>query len=40
VVLEQPAGDHVLFLGEVVDAHYNRDGESLTMKETGFRYFG
>ena len=25
---------------EVVDAHINREGESLTMKETGFRYFG
>ena len=40
VVSEQPAGDHILFLAEVVDAHLNREGESLTMKETGFRYFG
>jgi flavin reductase (DIM6/NTAB) family NADH-FMN oxidoreductase RutF len=40
VVHEHPAGDHVLFLGEVVDAHLNREGEPLTMKETGFRYFG
>ena len=40
VVMEQSAGDHVLFLGEVVDAHYNRDGEPLTMKEAGFRYSG
>jgi flavin reductase (DIM6/NTAB) family NADH-FMN oxidoreductase RutF len=40
VVSEQPAGDHVLFTGEVVDAHYNRDGDALTMKEAGFRYSG
>ncbi len=40
VVLEHPAGDHVLFLGEVVDAHFNREGDSLTMKEAGFRYSG
>jgi flavin reductase (DIM6/NTAB) family NADH-FMN oxidoreductase RutF len=40
VVHEHPAGDHVLFIGEVVDAHLNREGEPLTMKETGFRYFG
>jgi flavin reductase (DIM6/NTAB) family NADH-FMN oxidoreductase RutF len=40
VMHEQPAGDHVLFIGEVVDAHLNKEGEPLTMKETGFRYFG
>ncbi|MFL5734962.1 MAG: flavin reductase family protein [Chloroflexia bacterium] len=40
IVHEHPAGDHILFLGEVVDAHLNREGEPLTMKETGFRYFG
>jgi flavin reductase (DIM6/NTAB) family NADH-FMN oxidoreductase RutF len=40
VVHEHPVGDHVLFVGEVVDAHLNREGEPLTMKETGFRYFG
>jgi flavin reductase (DIM6/NTAB) family NADH-FMN oxidoreductase RutF len=40
VVFEQPAGDHILFLGEVVDAHVNREGEPLTMKEAGFRYSG
>jgi flavin reductase (DIM6/NTAB) family NADH-FMN oxidoreductase RutF len=40
VVSEQPAGDHVLFLGEVVDAHHNRDGEVLTMKGAGFKYSG
>ncbi|MEO5953648.1 MAG: flavin reductase family protein [Chloroflexia bacterium] len=40
VTSEQPAGDHVLFIGEVVDAHYNRDGDALTMKEAGFKYSG
>jgi flavin reductase (DIM6/NTAB) family NADH-FMN oxidoreductase RutF len=40
VVHEQPAGDHTLFLGEVVDAHVNREGDPLTLKETGFRYSG
>lgn len=37
---ELPAGDHVLMLGEVVEAGLRRDGEPLTMIETGFRYFG
>jgi flavin reductase (DIM6/NTAB) family NADH-FMN oxidoreductase RutF len=40
IVSEQTAGDHILFVAEVVDAHLNREGEPLTMKETGFRYFG
>ncbi len=40
VTSEQPAGDHVLFVGEVIDAHYNRDGEALTMKDAGFKYSG
>ena len=40
VIHEHPVGDHVLFVGEVVDAHLNREGEPLTMKETGFRYSG
>lgn len=40
VVSEQPAGDHVLFIGEVIDAQYRRDGEALTMKEAGFKYSG
>jgi flavin reductase (DIM6/NTAB) family NADH-FMN oxidoreductase RutF len=40
VVFEHPVGDHVLFVGEVVDAHLNREGEPLTMKEAGFRYSG
>ena len=34
------AGDHILFLGEVLDAAYRRDGkgEVLTLRETGWRY--
>jgi flavin reductase (DIM6/NTAB) family NADH-FMN oxidoreductase RutF len=40
VVLENPVGDHVLFVGEVVDAHFNREGEPLTMRDAGFRYSG
>jgi flavin reductase (DIM6/NTAB) family NADH-FMN oxidoreductase RutF len=37
---ELPAGDHVLVLAEVVEAGVQRDGETLTLKETGFRYAG
>ncbi|MCC7105497.1 MAG: flavin reductase [Chloroflexi bacterium] len=37
---ETPAGDHVLVLAEVVDAVVQREGEPLTLKETGFRYAG
>ena len=37
---ELPAGDHTLFLGEVVAAGVRREGAPLTMAETGFRYFG
>ena len=37
---ELPAGDHTVFVGEVVEARVRREGESLLQKETGFRYFG
>jgi flavin reductase (DIM6/NTAB) family NADH-FMN oxidoreductase RutF len=37
---ELPAGDHTLFLGEVVEAGIRREGAPLTMTESGFRYFG
>jgi len=40
VVSSVPAGDHVLFVAEVVEAGVNREGTPLTLKETGFRYFG
>ncbi len=35
-----PAGDHVLFVGEVIEAGLNREGTPLTLQETGFKYFG
>ena len=35
-----PAGDHTVYLAEVIEAGLLRDEEGLTMKETGFRYFG
>ncbi len=37
---ELAAGDHTLFLGEVVEAGVRRDQRPLTMTETGFRYYG
>jgi flavin reductase (DIM6/NTAB) family NADH-FMN oxidoreductase RutF len=37
---ELPAGDHTLFLGEVVEAGVRSEAQPLTMAETGFRYFG
>lgn len=35
-----PAGDHVLYVAEVVEAGLNREGTPLTLQETGFKYFG
>lgn len=32
------AGDHVVFLGEVVDAVLQQEGDILTLKETGWKY--
>lgn len=37
---ELPAGDHTVFVAEVVDAGLLREAEPLTMRATGFRYFG
>jgi flavin reductase (DIM6/NTAB) family NADH-FMN oxidoreductase RutF len=37
---ELPAGDHTVFVGEIVEAGVLREGEALTMRETGFRYSG
>lgn len=34
------AGDHTLFIGRVVDGGTHRDGEPLTLKETGWDYGG
>lgn len=35
-----PAGDHTVYLAEIVEARLLQAGDGLTMKETGFRYFG
>ncbi|MGH7720382.1 MAG: flavin reductase family protein [Gemmatimonadaceae bacterium] len=40
VIAEQPTGDHVLMIAEVVEAGVSNDTETLTLKETGFRYAG
>ncbi len=37
---EMPAGDHTVFVGEITEAGVLREGETLTMRETGFRYSG
>ena len=37
---EAPAGDHTVFVGEVVEARVRREAPPLTMAETGFRYYG
>jgi flavin reductase (DIM6/NTAB) family NADH-FMN oxidoreductase RutF len=33
-------GDHWIFVGEVVEAGVQREGEPLTLAETGFKYGG
>ncbi|MBI2941574.1 MAG: flavin reductase [Chloroflexi bacterium] len=40
VVTNCPAGDHTLFVGEVVEAGVLREGTALTLQEAGFRYGG
>ncbi len=41
VVGQIPSGDHVVFIGEVVDAHlFQEAGDPLTMAAAGFRYSG
>jgi flavin reductase (DIM6/NTAB) family NADH-FMN oxidoreductase RutF len=37
---QSEAGDHWLMVGEVVDAGVIREGTTLSLKETGFRYAG
>ncbi len=37
---ELPAGDHTVFVAEITEAGVLRQGEALTMRETGFRYSG
>jgi flavin reductase (DIM6/NTAB) family NADH-FMN oxidoreductase RutF len=38
VVHVYPTGDHITFIGEVLDARADREGEVLTLQETGLRY--
>jgi flavin reductase (DIM6/NTAB) family NADH-FMN oxidoreductase RutF len=38
VVRRVDAGDHFLFVGEVVDAAAHHEGEALTLRETGWSY--
>jgi flavin reductase (DIM6/NTAB) family NADH-FMN oxidoreductase RutF len=40
VVNQLPAGDHILYVGEVVGAGVNGDGKPLTIEELGWHYGG
>lgn len=40
VVERVEKGDHYIYVGEVVNAGIHREGDPLTMKETGFYYGG
>jgi len=40
VSTETPAGDSVLLVATVIDAHLLREGQPLTMQEAGFRHSG
>jgi len=40
VMAQQPSGDHVLYIAEVVNVVLNREGTPLTIKEAGFKYGG
>jgi flavin reductase (DIM6/NTAB) family NADH-FMN oxidoreductase RutF len=40
VTAEHATGDHQLVIAEVVEAGIVREGETLTLRETGFRYAG
>lgn len=35
-----PAGDHIVFIAQVVEAGVQREGQPLTLAEAGFRYYG
>ena len=39
-VATMPAGDHTLVLGEVVEAGLERDGQALTLGDSGMKYAG
>ena len=40
VVEKVEKGDHFIYIGEVINAGVHREGEPLTLKETGFYYGG
>lgn len=40
VVEKVEKGDHFIYVGEVINAGVHREGDPLTMKETGFYYGG
>jgi flavin reductase (DIM6/NTAB) family NADH-FMN oxidoreductase RutF len=40
IVSSLPAGDHILFVAEVVEVGLNRESVPLTLKEAGFKYAG
>jgi flavin reductase (DIM6/NTAB) family NADH-FMN oxidoreductase RutF len=40
LVATMPSGDHTLVLGEVVEAGVEREGQALTLSETGMKYAG
>ncbi len=40
IVNSMPAGDHVVYLADVVDVGLQRESTPLTLKETGFKYAG
>jgi flavin reductase (DIM6/NTAB) family NADH-FMN oxidoreductase RutF len=40
IISNMPAGDHILFVAEVLDVGLNHEGQPLTLKETGFKYAG
>lgn len=40
IISNTPAGDHVLFVAEVLDVGFDHEGIPLTLKETGFKYAG
>ena len=37
---QMPAGDHLLYLAEVVEVGLNREGLPLTLRDGGFKYAG
>ncbi len=40
VINEETAGDHILYIAEVVEAGVQRQGTPLTLAEAGFKYSG